>query len=356
MNEKAFSKFFLDYIKDTADAVIATDANMRIIYVSGAAKHILPGLDAGYDITDIIKDADISGGRVLFYEYDAEVCTLGKGKDALYIFRFPKSTYAVSYAYPPLETRYAEMIESLVSSLYNPLTVIFSAAELFAKKNGTRQSQKELDIVWQNGYRLLKIAQNIEAFGSAGQKKSEDKHNIINIDAVDFINKTASSISSALKMKKISIHVESTKNRIFVQADEYRFERIVLLLISNAVKRLKNGGVIKISAFETPSHAAVCVADTGALANASEIEKMFAGGDIISYDTFDAAAAKLYTEQLSGTIVVSSKEGEGLKVTFSLPKGSAVDALFKKKLEITKKGRFEQKYIDLSDIFLYTDL
>jgi hypothetical protein len=85
------------------------------------------------------------------------------------------------------------------------------------------------------------------------------------------------------------------------------------------------------------------------------MEHTFAGGGMLSYDSFDAAAAKLYIEQLSGTMV-SASDSHGSRITFTLPKGSAADALFEPKREKTPKGRFGQYIIDLSDVADYRDL
>ena len=101
MSTKNFRQFFLDYIKTSADAVLAADSDMKVISISAAARHILPGLDAGSDISSIVDRAGIAGGLVEFYEYDAEVTALPSDGGDMYIFRFPKSTYAVTYAFPP---------------------------------------------------------------------------------------------------------------------------------------------------------------------------------------------------------------------------------------------------------------
>ena len=354
MSTKNFRQFFLDYIKTSADAVLAADSNMKVISISAAARHILPGLDAGSDISSIVDPEGIAGGLVEFYEYDAEVTALPSDGGDMYIFRFPKSTYAVTYAFPPYETRYADIIESLVSSLYNPLTVIFSAAELLSKSKEARVTKKETDALRQSGYRLLKLAHNMGAFAAAGQERESKNKHVVNINAAKFIKSVTDTVADALRKKGIGLEV-SADARVFIKADEERFERIILLLTANAVKRSKRGDTVRISLFETPSAVAVSIWDTGAAQSPAEMEHTFAGGGMLSYDSFDAAAAKLYIEQLSGTMV-SASDSHGSRITFTLPKGSAADALFEPKREKTPKGRFEQYIIDLSDVADYRDL
>ncbi|MBR2743069.1 MAG: HAMP domain-containing histidine kinase [Clostridia bacterium] len=354
MKDKSFKEFFLRFIKDTSDAVIITDENGTVEFISGAAAHILPGVSAGGSVAHIIRDG---GGenRVEFYEYDAEAERLEADDGVMLIYKFPKSTYAVTHDYPPLGTAYADMIERLVSAMYNPLSVIFSSADT-VKKEADGEVKKELHSMIQNGYRLLKTADNIAAISRAGQSEGSDDKAAVHIDAAAFILKTAASVSGALKKRGIILDTSAVRGRVFVKADEYRLERILLLFIANAAKRASAGGTIRISIFEMPAYAAVSIAGTGRPMDGEEIKKTFSEIEPLSYDMLDTAAAKLYIEELSGTMVIDTNKEGASRITFTLPRGSAADALFQPKRIFAPKGRFERRFIDLSDVVDYEDL
>lgn len=359
MFDKRFREFFLNYIKDTSDAVIVAGEDNKVIFISKAAESILPGIKEGFDLSEIFKpDEDEIPKKAEFYEYDADVSYVDIEDGRLFIYKFPKSTFAVTYDYPLAETPYAKILENLASNIYNPLTIIFSAIDLIYRKGELKIADgaiKEFDAIIQNSYKLLKFANNIGAISTISSNDEQNSIKLLNIDSVEFVKKTVESINKAAKKHEFEIRFFAPSGKMFVKADEKRFERILLILLSNAIKVSKGENPIKVSMFETPTHVAISVSDDGEAMNEDTIKKLFLEQSPLYAGSYDLAIAKLYIEQLMGTLVINAEKGKDEKVTFTLPKGSPRESLFQKRKSFLSKGRFEQKYIDLSDIISYKD-
>jgi len=349
--------FFLTHIKDTSDAVIITDDDNNIIFMSECAAYILPGLDVGNDINHIVTPQKCDGEQeVEFYEYDA-IATYVKCDDGnIFIYKFPRSTYALTYEYPIAGTAYATILENVTANMFTPVSLLFSAVDGLKKELGDNMSEgmvKHIDSLLQNSYRVLKYASNIEALSTVNMYTEFDDSNFYSIDAADYLKKTLEPIEKMLKGRGYEVEIRVPEKKVYVKTDPKRFERIFLLILSEAMKANEGGGRIVVSLMSMSSFSAISISYESKSAGKVSFDEMLTPAKPLYRGAYDLAVVKLYIEQLGGTFVADLKDG--IRLTFTLPKGDARDSLFQKPPVDGSLGKFEQRFIDLSDSAHYKE-
>lgn len=145
------------------------------------------------------------------------------------------------------------------------------------------------------------------------------------------LNRTLLNLVTALKTvakkKEITIHHEIDSSPTLVNADKGQIERIILNLISNAIKYSPRGGQVFVSASYCKQTATIQIKDNGYGIPENELPHIF--NRFSRVDTLKSMAAgtglglaitKAIVEAHGGQITVTSEESRGsiFKVTFPL--------------------------------------
>jgi signal transduction histidine kinase len=113
---------------------------------------------------------------------------------------------------------------------------------------------------------------------------------------------------------------------VVARADYTRLRQIVLILLDNALQHTPTGGTITLEARAEERRVAICVADTGAGIAPDDLRHVFerfyqarsaAGGR--SGSGLGLSIARGMAEALKGELQITSRLGEGTRVTLSLP-------------------------------------
>lgn len=180
-----------------------------------------------------------------------------------------------------------------------------------------------LNMIINSGKRLAHLVNDILDFSKL--KNHDLSLDVTAVDlqsAVDLVV-ALSKPSIGSKSLKIYNYIENTLP--LVEADENRLQQILHNLIGNAIKFTKKGSV-KISADHKEDKIWISISDTGIGIPEDKLDSIFT-----SFDQVDSSIERQYggtglglsiskqlIEQHGGTISVSSKQGEGTQVTFSL--------------------------------------
>lgn len=142
----------------------------------------------------------------------------------------------------------------------------------------------------------------------------------------EIISKVANILEPSANVKNITIEYNSGKESA-VYADIYMLKAILRNLVSNAIKFTNKGGKIKISATHDPDATIIKVADDGVGMKPEILEKLFnitslqssKGTDNETGTGLGLLLCKEFVDKHNGNIWVSSKEGKGTEISFSLP-------------------------------------
>jgi len=127
--------------------------------------------------------------------------------------------------------------------------------------------------------------------------------------------------------KALDITVRSPGIPVWVRADSIAIDRLLLILVDNAVKYTPDGGFCEIELLASSGQAQVLVRDSGIGIPEGELglifERLYRSDQARSRETGGAglglAIARWITEMHGGTIVAESRKGAGSVFRVSLP-------------------------------------
>lgn len=161
-----------------------------------------------------------------------------------------------------------EFFANLSHELRTPLNIIFSSLQVLNLKVSeiSQQSQQDVickytNIATQNTYRLLKLVNNL--IDSNKITSGYFDYNPQNYDIVFFIESICQSIVEFAKSKNIEIIFDTDIEEKIVSFDLDKMERIILNILSNAIKFSKDNGKIEIYIKEINDMIEIKISDNG---------------------------------------------------------------------------------------------
>lgn len=212
-----------------------------------------------------------------------------------------------------------------------------------------------VDIIEQNTYRLIRLVDNlidVTRIDSGSMEIELNNNNIVEI--VEDITLVA-----AKYMDKIDRNIifDTNKEDIITAVDQDKIERIVLNLISNAIKSTEKGDTIKVEVLNKLDKVEIVVKDTGkgiAKEKQELIFERFRQADELYIRNHEGSGIGLsivrsLIEMHGGEIKLNSNLGEGTEVIVTLPikilEGNIREQrIFKESKEIKVRIEFSDIY------------
>jgi signal transduction histidine kinase len=219
----------------------------------------------------------------------------------------------------------------LTHDMITPLTNIQLCTEILkGGKDGAADAIDVIPVLRHNQRFLFDIVQNIldleklESTGSLPLSKTI-------CELAEQVEEAVEVMQVAAKSKSIRLTCQLHKRPIWIEADLSKVERVLLNLISNAIKYTQEEGEILVQASCNGNLALLQVEDTGYGIPATELPHIFERFRRVNKHTYKAtgtglglAITKALVELHGGTIQVASIEGQGTCFTVTLPLADAV--------------------------------
>lgn len=220
---------------------------------------------------------------------------------------------------------------SLIShELKTPLNVIYSAIQLIEKIYFDKIPERVQGLIGnikQNTFRQLRLANNLLDYTKINS--GQFKLNMKNIDIVFSTKVITQSVELYANQKNIKMSFESNVESKIISIDEEKFERIMLNIISNAIKFTEDNGEIAVTLNENikSNLVQIRVTDTGIGIPKDKQELIFERfGQVDSNLSRRAegtgiglSLVKLLVNILEGTIDVESELGVGSTFSITFP-------------------------------------
>lgn len=256
-----------------------------------------------------------------------------------------------------------EFISLISHELKTPLNVIYSAIQLIecVYLNQIPERVKELiGNIKQNTFRQLRLANNL--LDITRLNSGQFKLNMKNIDIVFLTKVITESVELYSGQKNIKVSFESNVECKIISIDDEKYERIILNILSNAIKFTESEGTINVIFNENRKSdlIEIKVKDTGIGIPKDKQELIFERfGQVDSNLSRQAegtgiglSLVKLLVTILGGTIEVESELGVGSTFTMTLPaKKEVIANEIEDCLDIDDRVIREIK-IEFSDIYL----
>jgi signal transduction histidine kinase len=256
-----------------------------------------------------------------------------------------------------------EFLANISHELKTPLNVIFAAVQLFSMycSNGSLDGRKDsivkyIQSIKQNSYRLSKLINNI--VDSSKIEAGFFQLNISNNNIVEVVEEIVMSVTDFTDSKGINIIFDTDIEEKIIACDPEKIERIVLNLISNAIKFSEEGGEIFVDIKCKNDFVEISVKDNGI-----GIEKQYLKMIFDRFKQVDKSLSrnsegtgiglslvKSIVELHGGSIHVESECGRGSKFTVMLPSINVFNENNLYDREVGNKKQCIQ--VELSDVSL----
>ena len=136
-----------------------------------------------------------------------------------------------------LESMKVEFLSNMSHEFRTPINIILAIVQLLNLNNKTLSDEKYkeyLNVLKQNSYRLLRLINNIMDITKVNS--DSDQLNLVNCNIVSVLEEIVMSTVLYASEKKRNIIFDTDNEEIILACDEDKIERIMLNLISNAIK------------------------------------------------------------------------------------------------------------------------
>ena len=234
------------------------------------------------------------------------------------------------------DNRYKSDFLAIVShELRTPLTAIIAFTELLAQNTdeSNESACRQLDEIQKNGLILLEMVENI--LETARIQAGSEKLNLELVDMADVVGMVAAANESVAERKGVALSTCIASDVPLIMSDWEKVRRILVNLVSNAVKFTPAGGRVDVEvAFDAASDEVVMsVADTGigipedkhslvferfTQENMSTVRRYGGSG-------LGLSLVKDLSAMLGGWVSLESRLGEGSVFMVGLPVGARND-------------------------------
>ncbi|WP_298838670.1 PAS domain-containing sensor histidine kinase [Clostridium sp.] len=255
-----------------------------------------------------------------------------------------------------------EFLVNISHELKTPLNVIFATAQLFSMycNSGSLDDKKDsiikyIESIKHNSYRLSKIINNIVDLSKI--EAGFYKLNLSNNNIVEIVEEIVMSLTNLTESKGLNIIFDTDLEENIIACDIEKIERIVLNLISNAIKFSNKGDEILVYVKNESKFVEISVKDNGIGIEEEHLDIIFDRFRQVDKSLsrnaegtgIGLSLVKSIVELHGGSIYVESEFGKGSKFTVRLPKEKV---LHENKLYSSNvRGRDENIQIELSDVY-----
>lgn len=256
-----------------------------------------------------------------------------------------------------------EFFANLSHEFKTPLNLIFSSIQLIESMiDRGYDSSKYItytNIIKQNGYRILKMVNNLidsTRLNSGCLELNKQNYNI-----VEFIENICESVQNYANEENISVIFDTNLEEKIMAFDLEKVERIMLNMLSNAIKYTKEKGKIEVSLNFEEEYLYIKVKDNGVGIPKDKLDDVFKLFKQINNrmtklsegSGIGLSIVKSLVDLHDGTINVYSKKGRGSEFIIKLPISLCDEKECSRK--IPKYNKYVENIdIEFSDIYTST--
>lgn len=219
----------------------------------------------------------------------------------------------------------SQFIATVSHELRTPLTSIHGYTEILSDMPLRPAVLRIIEIIDANGRRLLSLIEDLLTF--ARMEQGEIPLSLDKVDVAALADRCLAVMMPVAAGNGVVLALDSVPDLPVIEADNSQLERVLLNLMSNAVKFSPQGGDVTVSVCCDDGQVTVAVADTGIGIPVHEQDKLFtrffrsqdAERHAIPGTGLGLAICKTIVEAHGGWIEARSTLGVGTTITFGLP-------------------------------------
>lgn len=316
-----------------------------------------------FDLLKPIKILQSAANEIACGDFSARINLDRKDELGQTAMAFNKMAEGIEQ-YDKLKTQF---FSNLSHEFKTPLNVIFAASQLLSAKYDKSdfneyksEGKKYMQIIKQNCYRLLRLISNlidITRYDGGYLKLNLNNYNIVYI-----VEEITMSVVKYAESKGITIIFDTETEEKVIACDPDFIERIILNLLSNALKFVNENGNIFINIYDKLDSVVISVRDTGIGIPDDKLDTIFERFRQVDSSLsrnnegsgIGLSLVKALVEAHKGTISVESKLGIGTEFIIELPSNKLEDEgeeITTNNHVIDSNSMVERINIEFSDIY-----
>lgn len=265
-----------------------------------------------------------------------------------------------------LESLKTEFFANLSHEFKTPLNIILSTIQVIKNFMITNQRYPDYDKFYryinnmkQNSYRLLKLANNVIDITKIDGGFYEI--NMGNYNIVEVIENIVQSVAVYIKDNKRNIIFDTTEEEIITACDPSQIQRIILNILSNAMKFTSVDGhiYVNIDISDECNKVIIRIRNDGEPLNADDSKKIFErftqSEQLLTRKSegsgIGLSLVKSLVEMHKGTIYVNTEVTDGTEFCIELPIMKIMNSDFNHVLQKSLNSKVEKFDIEFSDIY-----
>ncbi len=248
-----------------------------------------------------------------------------------------------------------EILPNVGTELRDAVSSLYAAMSRLAPETAqeTDPEAKKNAAVFMHGYcRMLRVIGNLS---KAELLAKDDAPALRNLDLVGLCRDLCREAEALFELKRVTLTFESDVPGGVLAADEEQVKRLILNLLSNALRYTPEGGTVAVKIKWGERFAHLSVSDTGCGIALEKLDTVF--DRFLHTEPLDAsphgvglglALCRAIAEAHGGRIVAESAEGEGATFTVSLPRRTVKNAMLRAP-RIACAGGLNETLVELSD-------
>ena len=223
--------------------------------------------------------------------------------------------------------------------LKTPLSLIIAPLAKLLSETSNAKLRDSLKSIHGNALRLNDLIHRILDFKQL-EAEGENQVLLSHVDLCGLVSGSIDEFAASTEERGINIIKELPENPLLMDIDAVKIQMVVRNILSNALKYVENGkGRIVVHVDNLKSEAIVSVSDNGLGVPNSDLPKLFyryyTGQNAHEGSGIGLSVVKKYVELHGGEVKAENKDG--LKVTFTLPLGSAPAVVVEDAFDVSEK-------------------
>ena len=322
------------------DGIIAFDMEGRIIHINPAAKSLLGLNDKDNTFEKIFKklNMDINIEKIVYLENwtSSEQRKNVGNKYVNMLFApfqdendMPAGVITVIQditEHVKLDNMRKEFVADVSHELKTPITSIMGYADtLIEGEYDDETRSKFLSVISAEARRMARLVTDLLTLSRYDNKKVET--DVTSFDLGDLVKRCLEKLKFEIEKKGHNVECFVTASVPPIVADKYGIERVVLNILSNAIKYTPDNGTIKVYVGFVYNDAYIKVIDNGIGIPESDLTRIFerfyrvdkARSRELGGTGLGLSIAKEILDKNKGSIDIKSKVGKGTEVVIRIP-------------------------------------
>ncbi len=322
------------------DGIIAFDMEGKIIHINPAAKNLLQLDRQDNNFNRIFQklNTDINLEKIVYLEnWTSSEQRLNIGEKYVNLLFAPFQDENDKPAgvivviqditqHVKLDNMQKEFVADVSHELKTPITSIMGYADTLLESEYDREMQaKFLGVISSEARRMARLVTDLLVLSRYDNKKITKEE--VEFDLGDLTKKCIERLKFEIEKKNHHVECFVTANVPPVKADKYGIERVILNIITNAIKYTPESGIIKVYVGFVYNDAYIKIIDNGIGIPEQDLSRIFerfyrvdkARTREMGGTGLGLSIAKEILDQNNGSIDIKSEVGKGTEIVIRVP-------------------------------------